>query len=256
MRWYWHSLVRGVQHFFKSQKRHGVHSPLVYQLMDKDLLEPLPESVNVIQAHRKWLSGSQEKWTPVDFGAGSRSRTRHLGDAVRKATSDVRKGQFLCRWVMRFQPKYVLELGTHVGIGSAYLLEGCNQAQLYSVEGDPFLHDKSADWLKQYGQRVHLFNGAFDEQLNEILPIHRWDLVVIDGHHQGDALLRYFEMILPHLSQDAWVIMDDIHWSPDMSEAWQRIINESESKLTLDFFQFGVYGHSKRHQKEHFILRY
>jgi predicted O-methyltransferase YrrM len=256
MRFFWHSLQQGARHFFKAQKRHGVHSPLVYQLMDKDLVAPLPAGLKVIQEYRKNLSKSKEKWMPVDYGAGSRSPTRNLGDAVRKATSDAYKGEFLCRWTMRFQPKFILELGTHVGIGSAYLLEGCPEAQLFSIEGDPFLYGKSADWLKRYGQRVHLFNGSFDEQLKEILPIHRWDLVVIDGHHQGDALLKYFGLILPHLSQDAWVIMDDIHWSPDMTEAWCEIVSNANHLLTLDFLHWGAYGHTQRFQKEHFNLKY
>ena len=240
----------------KAQKRHGVHSPLVYQLMDKDLIATLPESLKAIREYRRNLSKSNEKWMPVDFGAGSRSPTRNLGDAVRKATSDAKKGEFLCRWTMRFQPKYILELGTHVGIGSAYLLEGCPEAQLFSIEGDPFLYRKSADWLKRYGDRVKLYNGSFQEHLKDILPLRQWDMVLIDGHHQGTALLRYFEMILPHLNENAWVILDDIHWSPDMSEAWRRIINESEKKLTLDFFQYGIYCHAVRYQKEHFMLRY
>ena len=256
MRWFWHSFFKGVQHFLKAQKRHGVHSPLVYQLMDKDLIAPLPESLKAIREYRRNLSKSNEKWMSVDYGAGSRSPTRNLGDAVSKATSDAKKGEFLCRWTMRFQPKYILELGTHVGIGSAYLLEGCREAQLFSIEGDPFLYGKSADWLKQYGDRVTLYNGSFQEHLRNVLPLHEWDLVVIDGHHQGAALLQYFELILPHLSENAWVIMDDIHWSPDMSKAWQRIIDESDKKLTLDFFQYGIYGHAIRYQKEHFVLKF
>ena len=256
MRWFLHSFLKGVQHFLKAKKRHGVHSPLVYQLMDKDLIAPLPESLKAIREYRKNLSKSDEKWMPVDYGAGSRSLIRNLGDAVRNAASDAKKGEFLCRWTMRFQPKYILELGTHVGIGSAYLLEGCPEAQLFSIEGDPFLYRKSEGWLKRYGNRVSLYNGSFQEHLQNVLPLHKWDLVVIDGHHQGTALLQYFELILPYLSDDAWIIMDDIHWSPDMSDAWKEIINDTKNKLTLDFFQFGVYGHAPRFQKEHFILRY
>lgn len=256
MRWYWHSFLKGVHHFFVARERHGVHSPLVYQLMDKDLKIPLPSRLQRIQSHRKFLSTSNEQWEAIDFGAGSRSTTKNLGHAVRKACSDEKKGAFLYRWSHRFQPKFTLELGTHVGLGSAYLLEGCPETQLYTIEGDPFLYQKSLDWLKQYGNRVHSFNGAFDVVLKDVLPMHRWDLVVIDGHHEGEALLRYLHSILPHLNDDAWVIMDDVHWSPDMSAAWNEVVESSQSRLTLDFFQFGVYGHTARHQKEHFLLRY
>jgi predicted O-methyltransferase YrrM len=256
MRFFWHSVQQGIQHFFKAKKRHGVHSPLVYQLMDRDLVVPLPEDLHKIESYRRDRMQSKETWTPCDYGAGSRTATSTLGEAVAKASSHEKKGGFLYRWVNRFQPKHILELGTHIGVGTAYLLEGNREAELHSIEGDPFLHQKAAQWLLPYGDRVTLHCGSFDEQLQNIVGNQKWDLVVIDGHHEGEALLRYFTLILPNLSQDAWVIMDDIHWSPDMTAAWQEIISNTNPVLTLDFLHWGVYGHSPRLQREHYDLRY
>ncbi len=256
MRFFWHSLQQGARHFFKAQKRHGVHSPLVYQLMDRDLVAPLPKELSKIASHRQVMMQSQETWLPCDYGAGSRTATSTLGEAVAKASSHEKKGSFLFRWVQRFRPQHILELGTHIGIGTAYLLEGNREASIHSIEGDPFLHQKAAQWLTPYGDRVTLHCGSFDEQLQKVMVKQKWDLVVIDGHHEGQALLRYFSMILPHLSQDAWVIMDDIHWSPDMTYAWKQIVSNANHMLTMDFLQWGVYGHTSRLQKEHFVLRY
>lgn len=240
----------------RSVGRHGVHSPLVYQLIDQDLKVELPQVIDFIEGHRRELLSSNMTWTPLDLGAGSRKQARNLGEAVKRATSHKDKGAFLFRWVNRFQPKAILELGTHVGISGAYLLSGFSSSQLTTVEGDPFLHQNAKEFLSSFGDRVDVVLGNFDDVLPQILPTKKWDLVIIDGNHRGDALLNYFHQIKPHLSENAWVIMDDIHWSPNMTNAWKEIVVNCGSKLTLDFFQWGAYLHTERNQKEHFILRF
>lgn len=256
MRFLWHNIKQRIIYSARAIGRHGVHSPLVYQLIDQDLKVELPQVLDHIEEHRRDLLSSNLTWTPLDLGAGSRKQARNLGEAVKRATSHKDKGAFLFRWVNRFQPKSILELGTHVGISSAYLLSGCSSSQLTTIEGDPFLHQNAKDFLTRFGNRVDVVLGNFDDVLQQILPTKKWDLVVIDGNHKGEALLRYFNQILPHLSSDAWVLMDDIHWSPDMTNAWEEIVKKSPNKLTLDFFQWGAYLHTERNQKEHFTLRY
>jgi predicted O-methyltransferase YrrM len=136
------------------------------------------------------------------------------------------------------------------------LLSGCSSSQLTTIEGDPFLHQNAKDYLSRFGDRVDVVLGNFDDVLPQILPTKKWDLVIIDGNHRGEALLNYFHQIKPHLSENAWVLMDDIHWSPDMTNAWNDIVANCGGKLTLDFFQWGAYLQTERNQKEHFTLRY
>ncbi len=256
MRFLWHNIKQRIIYSARAIGRHGVHSPLVYQLIDQDLKVELPQALKDIENHRRDLLSSNKIWTPLDLGAGSRKPSRNLGEAVKHATSHKDKGAFLFRWVRRFKPNAILELGTHVGISGSYLISGCSTSQLTTVEGDPFLYQNAKEYLSSFGDRVDVILGNFDDVLPQILPTKKWDLVVIDGNHKGEALLRYFNQILPHLSADAWVLMDDVHWSPDMTDAWKDIVANCGSKLTLDFFQWGAYLHTERNQKEHFILRY
>jgi len=254
MRFFFHTLQRRCLHAWKALGRHGVHSPLVYGLIDRDLKTPLPEDVQAHEQYRNSLLSSKLTWQAQDWGAGSRRAIKTLGQAVQSATSTPEKGAFLYRWVNRFQPKFILELGTHVGISAGYLWSGNREACLTTIEGDPFLHAQAKEYLHRYSNNINVIQGNFDEVLPRVLPQHKWDLVVIDGNHRGEALLRYFEWVLPHLNENAWVLMDDIHWSPDMSEAWQQLVTHCGNRLTLDFFQWGAYLHAARNQKEHFLL--
>jgi hypothetical protein len=89
--------------------------------------------------------------------------------------------------------------------------------------------------------------------LNELTT---FDLAVIDGNHKGDATLKYINTIIPFASDDAWILLDDIHWSKEMTNAWNEITNNPRYLLTLDFYQYGAIYLGKRNQKEHFILKW
>jgi predicted O-methyltransferase YrrM len=256
MLFFWHSIQTRWKHLRLAKGRHGTHSPLVYRLMDQDLKIPLPDEIKQIEDQRKRWMQSSEKWEPLDYGAGSRATVKSLGNAVKHASSHPKKGAFLYRWVNRFQPQNILELGTNVGVSAAYMLMANEPSRITTLEGDPFLLKKSAELLGKFQSRVETVQGNFDETLGAVLPQKKWDLVVIDGNHRGEALRRYFYQILPHLSEDAWVIMDDIHWSPDMSSAWEDLVKDPNLMLTMDFYQWGIYGHRPRFNKEHFILKY
>ncbi len=257
MQWI-HAVLQRILHIILSKERHGVHSPLVYQLMERDLKIPLSTDLNIIDGYRKQLLNDHSTWTSIDHGAGSRLKSsKLLSTAVRRASSNRKKGNFLFRWVKRFQPRTVIELGTHVGIGTAYLQLGNLNSQITTLEGDPFLANIAQTFFRDQHWPIHTVVGSFDEHLESTLKsISPFDLVVIDGNHTRDATLRYVQMLLPHASPNAWILLDDIHWSKDMSTAWSEIVQNPHYLLTLDFYQYGAIFLGKRNQKEHFVLKW
>ena len=257
MKWM-HAIQQRILHLTKAKERHGVHSPLIYQLMERDLKIALPPEINIIQDHRHQLLNDASQWEAQDFGAGSRfSKTKTLSTAVQRASSDSKKGAFLYRWVKRFQPHKIIELGTHVGIGTAYLQLGNPSAQITTLEGDPFLADLARLFFTQQQWKIKTILGNFDDTLSQQLnALTTFDLAVIDGNHKGEATLQYIKTIIPFASDNAWILIDDIHWSKDMSGAWGAIVNDPRYQLTLDFYQYGAIYLGKRNQKEHFILKW
>jgi hypothetical protein len=51
------------------------------------------------------------------------------------------------------------------------------------------------------------------------------------------------------------LILDDIYWSPSMTEAWNACVADPRFTLSLDFYDFGVLYQTKGRVKEHFVLR-
>ena len=56
--------------------------------------------------------------------------------------------------------------------------------------------------------------------------------MVIDGHHDEQATIAYFEKFIPYLSKNSIIVFDDISWSDGMRRAWNTIEkNEMVKKL-------------------------
>lgn len=52
------------------------------------------------------------------------------------------------------------------------------------------------------------------------------DYIFIDGHHDEEASLAYFEEILSFLADSALLIFDDINWSEGMRRVWNAIAHD------------------------------
>jgi len=60
--------------------------------------------------------------------------------------------------------------------------------------------------------------------------------IFIDGHHEEQATLNYFEEIIPYAGQNAIFLFDDIYWSIGMNRADRRIgfsLNRSMMGIAL-----------------------
>nr|WP_316928856.1 class I SAM-dependent methyltransferase [Salinimicrobium xinjiangense] len=83
----------------------------------------------------------------------------------------------------------------------------------------------------------------------------KYSLLYIDGNHQKEATLSFFEKLLPTVHNDSVMIFDDIHWSAGMEEAWEEIKTHPQVRVTIDTFQWGLVFFRREQEKEHFIIR-
>ena len=98
--------------------------------------------------------------------------------------------------------------------------------------------------LKQIADHAVVINDLFDDALPKLLPEleHRVDLVYIDGQHDYEATLDYFERLAPFLKDGALLIFDDIHWSAGMWQAWLDLQKRARLSYTIDAGRVGICG--------------
>ncbi len=212
---------------------------------------------NLTEEEQRVLSGIVSRWNTLrrstqsavidDFGADSigKKQTVRISHI---AVLNSRSPQWLplmFRLVRRLQPQRVLELGTCLGISGMYIAAGLRMnggGTLVTVEGEAAYADIarknfSAEGLTNVEQRT----GRFADLLPDVVKDHRpIDLVFVDGHHDGEATIRYFEQILPALAPEAWMIFDDISWSRDMKNAWKKISADPRVHFSADAALIGI----------------
>ncbi len=153
--------------------------------------------------------------------------------------------------VRRFSPLSVVEIGTNVGISSAYIAA----ALRINNKGGRVVTLDASGYRQEVASEVHrnlnlcnieYVNGLFDEVLPTTLDrIGKVDFAFIDGNHQYKPTLDYFNMLLSKANDGAVFVLDDINWSSGMSRAWQDICSDSRLSLALGLGPFGIAIKSK-----------
>ena len=83
------------------------------------------------------------------------------------------------------------------------------------------------------------------------------DMAYIDGNHRLEPTLNYFEQLLGKKNNSSIFIFDDIHWSKEMEEAWERIKTHPSVRCTIDIFFLGfVFFREEFKAKQDFMIRF
>jgi predicted O-methyltransferase YrrM len=216
----------------------------------------------VVEQRRSELLASKQTITVSDFGAGSHTgagQERQVRDIARTAAKPRKLGQLLFRLVNYFQPRTVLELGTSLGLTTAYLATPASKSHIITFEGCPATAAVARETFSHLKLRnVELIEGNLDDTLAVTLaalpdPV---DFVFFDGNHRYEPTVRYFEQCLTHRTDQSVFIFDDIHWSAEMDRAWQTIKAHPEVMLTVDLFFMGLVFFRQNQPKQHFSLRF
>ncbi len=246
----------------KTKQGHAVHSPFVFNLIqdvfnDKGIYYAYKD----IEQQRKALLKNTKQITITDFGAGSRvfsSNERSIHKIAQSSLLPVKYAQLLFRLVNRFQPDTILELGSSLGISTAYMAKARSKAQVYSMEGCPeILKIAQASASACQANNIEFIQGNFNETLPQCLShIEKVDFAFIDGNHSYQPTVDYFNQILEKTHNDSILIFDDIYWSKDMQKAWQDIIHNQKVSVSVDIFKMGLVFFRKESSKEHFKVRF
>jgi predicted O-methyltransferase YrrM len=248
-------------HRFNAKTRHGLHSPFVYRLVDTVIYDKTDKKVYAgVENIRKTLLADDNTITVVDLGAGSHvnnNRQKKISDIAAHALKTPKLAQLLYRIVADLQPQNITELGTCLGVTTIYLQKAAPAAKVYTLEGSP----ETAAVAKQTFQiaglnNIELITGNFDDTLPGIIDsLDKIDFIFVDGNHQKDATLQYFNWCLPKVHENTLLIFDDIYWSEGMKQAWAEIKSHPEVTVTVDLFWIGLVYFKKGHAKEDFLIR-
>lgn len=146
----------------------------------------------------------------------------------------------------RLNPASILELGTNVGISSAFLGAGLADAggsgRVLSLDVSPYrievaraLHRDLA--IGGIETRVGLFEDTLSGAIADAAPI---DMAFIDGNHQYEPTLAYTDAIAERSIEGAIFVYDDVRWSDGMKQAWAEILKDRRFPVVIDLHSMGL----------------
>jgi predicted O-methyltransferase YrrM len=256
------SAFRFFRYYLTAWSKFAVHPPFVYHLYTEIILDKkfkqdylIPENI------RKEMLGRKETIKIKDLGAGSEgklSQIRKLNIIAARSAKSPKYAQLIFRLTKHLQPSYIIELGTSLGITTAYLAKAAPESHLITIEG---CEQTAMFAIKNFANHkitnIEVVNDSFENALPAVLErTTKADLVFFDGNHKKTPTLSYFEQCLQYVHNDSLFIFDDIHWSEEMEEAWNIIKQNKKVTLTIDLFSLGLVFFKKEFSKQDFILRF
>jgi predicted O-methyltransferase YrrM len=248
----------------RSATRYSIHSPFLYDLVENVIRNGhISPGVRAVEDLRRKCLSSEEVILKTDYGKRGEDKGLaiypvSIASIARKSLMRRRHAVRLHNLARHLKATSILELGTSLGLTTAYMALANPGSQVLSLEGCPELCKRARVNLDVLGiKNAEVVEGKFEEQLEGTLArLGKVDLLLIDGDHRKESLLANLERCYPFLHNDSVVIIDDIHQDPEMEEAWEMVFRREEIRISLDFYFMGWLFFRKESSKEHFRLRY
>lgn len=192
------------------------------------------------------IDSSRATWTgePADR---ARVRSSPVARLALEQSKPARWGRVLLHLAREIEAQRVLELGTCIGLSTAYQAAGLELAggagAVLTLEADRSRVELARANLERLGlsARVEARAGRFEETLGPALRrAGELDFAFIDGHHKLGPTLDYFERVTARLRRPGVILLDDITWSKGMRRAWATISADPRVLLTVDLHGLGV----------------
>lgn len=247
-----------IKYLFNSKGKHKIHSPFVFDFVSVCLnieLDEITKMNSILQS--QILQSSSERIHVIDVGQGSKklNSSRKISEIYQSASSKGVYADLLYQLVKHYSKTEVLELGTSLGVGTFFLASGNKNGHVTTIDASAETQNIAKDQLIKLGlTNITFVNSTFKEYFDK-KPAEVFDMIFIDGHHNGQALINYLQLLENNMHDETIIVLDDIRWSNDMFDAWKTLVLDQQYHLTLDLFRMGIIMKRQHQAKEHFIIK-
>jgi len=249
-----------IRYWLLQTDEHSLHSPFVFGLYNEVIRIASSNEVQTIENLRSELLKNSQQVDLIDFGAGSRvnsSSKRTISEIAKNSSTPPKFSALLKALIDHFQYRTILELGTSLGLNTLYISESPH-VEVVTFEGDPSLAHLAQKHFSEFNrQNISLIEGNIDETLTaKVDQLKSIDLAYIDANHRYEPSLRYYELIRTKCHEKSLIVLDDIHWSREMNQAWNEIKGRPEVIVSIDLFEGGLLFFDPKLTPGDYVLRF
>ncbi|MBK9221097.1 MAG: class I SAM-dependent methyltransferase [Saprospiraceae bacterium] len=243
-----------LEYYIKANTIFSVHPTFLYNFIqfvfdtkrvyyDFDILYKIHSDLN-----------RNETVIPSDsFSIQNQQNGYRISEFNKKAGHSLTDYETLYRISIFLHPQNILEFGTCLGTSAISLALAHKKSNLISVEGNSFL---SAFCNSQFSKidlpNCKCLHSDFYTYLKES-NLQDFDLFFLDGHHHYESTLYYTREFLSQSTENAIIILDDIHWSKGMYKAWKEIIKEQSVQCSLETMRWGFLFKNRKITKGNYV---
>jgi len=262
-----HRILAYIRHFLTAWNTtgEGIHSPYLFELVRFILRDENSYYCFAdIERRREMLQTCEDVLDVVDYGSsgspeGARVQ-RRVCDIAKRHLESARVGQLLFRLVVwkgtqEKRPLEIIELGTSLGVTTAYLAAACSSNRVMTMEGSgAVLKVAQGVWKALKLENITWQEGNLDDTLYKHAR-ERLDLAYVDANHTYEATMRYVDFLLPRMAEKGIVVVDDIHYSEEMERAWDELRADRRVTTSMDLYHAGLLFVDPHYMKRHYRIR-
>ena len=149
----------------------------------------------------------------------------------------------------------VVELGTSLGVTTAYMAAMDKRNKVITYEGCPAVAEIAKENWKALG--IKNIDCRVGEITADMLDrdLERVDVAFIDANHTHAGTRAYFNVLAEKVHAKSVIVVDDIHYNKEMEKAWHEICEDERVTSTMDLYQMGLVFFDKDYWKRDYRIR-
>lgn len=247
----------------------GVHSPYLFEWVRMVMSDKSAYYVwKDIEALREVMLRDERVIAFVDYGSGrGQSDDKKKSDCLVKdiAKRSLARKQYaqmlyrLVNWLGNGRSLDIVELGTSLGVTTAYLAAVRSGNRVVTLEGCEAVAEVARENWKKLGlNNVECLVGEITEASlrSTVATLNRGvDIAFIDANHTYASTREYFNVLAENVHEKSVIVVDDIHHSEEMERAWKEICADVRVTSTIDLYQMGLVFFDKHYWKRNYRMR-
>ena len=243
----------------------GIHSPYLFELVrfvlrDRNSYYCFAD----IERRRDLLLSCPDTLEVVDYGSAGTKDGLHIHrrvcDIAKRQLESPKVGQALFRLVnwmgmQEKRPLEILELGTSLGVTTAYLAASDSRNRVTTMEGSAeVLKVAKGVWRALKLENIEWQEGNIDNTLYKYAR-EKLDVVYVDANHTYEATMCNVQYLLPMMSEKGVIVLDDIHYSEGMEQAWKELKSDDRVTTSMDLYHVGLLFVDPHYLKRNYRIR-
>jgi predicted O-methyltransferase YrrM len=249
-----------INHWLDAVELHSLHSPFFFDLYDKIVNTQSEEDFSHLESIRENLLRNQGTIEVADLGAGSavsslQGNKRKIADIAATSLTPSHLAQLYFRLCQYMEVHNVVELGTSMGLTSLYFSE-LPDSRVHTFEGSHSLANIALTNFEYLDKKnIHLVEGDIANTLPRFLQdnLAKIGLALVDANHRYAPTIQYFEWLMKRFNEKSIMVIDDIHYSPEMEKAWSELKKHYLVYGSIDLFRCGILFFEPGLNRQHFV---